>query len=155
MEMDKDSASGPDRAGARWPLFVTKNEPRSSPDFSGPELLRVVVQKIAAGDLKTHVSHILSAANLLPMDKGEENCGRSQSTLSSDAFRQGRSYPPRFLKRNSTSIDYKSGVASNAGRTQPCSRKRFSSPSSDKTRHSSSAQRMSSTRSNGRAGKRY
>lgn len=72
IEMDKNSAPGPDRAGVRWLLLLAKNEPRSSPDLFGLELLRLVVHKISAREFTAHVSHILSAAILLPLDKRED-----------------------------------------------------------------------------------
>lgn len=49
-EMAKDSVSGPEKAGFRWILLVATNELRSEPDLSGLDLLRLVVQKTAAGD---------------------------------------------------------------------------------------------------------
>ena len=68
--MDKDSASGTDRAGVRWLLLIADNQLRACPEFSGLELLSLVVQKIVAGEFSFHTSHILSAAILIPIDKG-------------------------------------------------------------------------------------
>lgn len=70
--MDKDSAAGPDRAGVRWLLLAAFNDLRSIPCFSGLERLSLVVHKIAARDFTTHVSYLLSAENLLPLDKGDD-----------------------------------------------------------------------------------
>ena len=68
--MDKDSATGPDRAGVRWLLLVANSEHRVHPDFSGLELLTLVVKKLAAGDFSSDVGHLISAANLIALDKG-------------------------------------------------------------------------------------
>lgn len=78
--MDGESASGPDRAGTRWPLLVATNDMRAHPDFSGLQILGLVVQTIAAGKLSAHVSHLLSVANLIPLDKGKLEYGPLPST---------------------------------------------------------------------------
>lgn len=68
--MDKDSAAGPDRASVRW-LLIVAIELRDSPDFSGLNILGLVVQKIAAGKFSAHVRHLLFVAKIIPLDKGE------------------------------------------------------------------------------------
>ena len=68
--MDKDSATGPDRAGVRWLLLVANTELRVHPDFSGLEILTSVVQNLAAGDFSPDIGHLISAAILIALDKG-------------------------------------------------------------------------------------
>lgn len=69
--MGTDYSAGPDRAGVRWLLLVATIELRSSPDFSELQLFRSVAQKIAVVYFSPHVSHVLSAANLIPLEKRE------------------------------------------------------------------------------------
>ena len=68
--MDKDSATGPEKAGVRWLLLVANTELRVHPDLSGLEILTSVVQKLAAGEFSPDVGHLISAANLISLDKG-------------------------------------------------------------------------------------
>lgn len=70
-DMYKDSATVPGRSGVRWLLLVASNELRQSPDIFGLQLLTCVIAKKAAGDFPAHVGHLLSAANLIPLDKKE------------------------------------------------------------------------------------
>lgn len=62
--MEKDSATGLDRAGVCWILLVSIFELRFHSDFSEMELLVKVVQKFAAGEFSS------DAANLITLDKG-------------------------------------------------------------------------------------
>ena len=68
--MNKDSATGPDRAGVRWLLLVANTELRVHPDFSRLDILTSVVMKLAAGDFSPNAGHLISAANLIALDKG-------------------------------------------------------------------------------------
>lgn len=68
--MNNDSAPGPDRVGVSWLLLVAKNEFRIDPDLSELQLLSLIIHKITAGGVSAHVSLVLSAVTLIPLDKG-------------------------------------------------------------------------------------
>lgn len=122
-EMDKYSAPGLDRAGVRWLLLVAKNELQSSPYLSGLEILSLVVQKIAGGEFTTHVSHILSAASLLPLGIGADKLRPIAIGIVLRRLETLMLMLQRWKKPGNISTRFKMVVVSSAELTPQCTRR--------------------------------
>lgn len=71
--MDLDSATEPDRAGFLWLVLFANSEFCMHFDFLSLKLFTVVLKNLAVDDFSFNISHLISAASFIALDRGGAN----------------------------------------------------------------------------------